>query len=125
MIACTVCKTISGEAERVEAGSGSLEVFLWLFFLIPGMLYTIWRSDHSWMACPTCHSRLVVPLSSPAGEAIRREFYGGLALPASEPREPHGGTKTPDAVRVIRIGFLIAALGALVIYFFVYVLLRS
>lgn len=74
MIACTVCKTISKDSEWITPGSVLTELFLWLLCLIPGIIYSVWRSNAAIDVCPACYSTAIVPLDSPAGQEIQRAF---------------------------------------------------
>ena len=52
---CPNCEYFGKNTKTVIKGSGCLEVFLWLFFIIPGIIYSIYRSmSVSKKACPKC-----------------------------------------------------------------------
>lgn len=52
---CPNCGYLGKKTKRVIKGSGCLEIFLWLFFIIPGILYTIYRSTtEQAKVCPNC-----------------------------------------------------------------------
>lgn len=55
---------------QVQPGSTALEILLWLFFLVPGLIYSIWRTSNKRTECPNCHAPNPVPLASPAGRAL-------------------------------------------------------
>lgn len=67
---CTVCyKAISPISEG--AGSGCVALLLWMFFVIPGLIYTVWMLTRpSKLKCPYCGSYAVVPINSPRGRKI-------------------------------------------------------
>lgn len=67
-VACTRCYYI-GPARRKKPGSIGIEIVLW-FFIIPGLIYSIWRSSSTYKACESCGSGDVVPLDSPKGQEI-------------------------------------------------------
>jgi hypothetical protein len=46
---------------------------LWLFGILPGLIYHIWRSSTERKVCPSCTSREIVGLSSPMGQKLLRE----------------------------------------------------
>jgi hypothetical protein len=102
-IACTVCKTISAEPENIVPGSTGTEIFLWLIFLLPGIIYSIWRSNAVKDACPACHSIAIVPLQSPMGQEIQRAFPPPAPLATSTVVY---GENTPHAVKHIATVFL-------------------
>jgi hypothetical protein len=64
---CTRCGHI-GEPRRITPGSFLIEVVLWLFLLVPGLIYSLWRISARHNACRECGSRDVVPLTSPAAQ---------------------------------------------------------
>lgn len=66
---CLNCHQV-GEAVRVRPGNNLIEVILWLAALVPGIIYTIWRSSEQKPRCPTCGSFQLVPASSPRAREI-------------------------------------------------------
>lgn len=66
---CTNCGYIVNPA-RVTQGSLALEVLLWCFFIVPGIIYSIWRVTSKEMACPVCKSKSLIPTSSPKGQEL-------------------------------------------------------
>ena len=65
---CAECWHVGSEKE-VTQGSFLIEVFLWLFFLLPGILYSSWRQSSRRKCCPVCGGHMI-PASSPKGRAI-------------------------------------------------------
>jgi hypothetical protein len=53
---CTTCGMVT-TPKRVTPGSFGLGVLLWLRFLLPGIIYSIWRSVARHDACPGCGGR--------------------------------------------------------------------
>lgn len=51
-------------------GSGWIELILWFCYLIPGLLYSIWRRSKGGIICPYCKTPTMVPVHSPAGQSI-------------------------------------------------------
>ncbi|MGN6111257.1 MAG: hypothetical protein ACTHU0_39530 [Kofleriaceae bacterium] len=47
-----------------------MELVLWLCFLVPGIVYSLWRTSQQSPQCATCGSREIVPLASPRGEML-------------------------------------------------------
>lgn len=64
---CTVCGTV-GDTKRNMKGSILTELVLWLFFLLPGLIYSIWRHSTVAQVCRNCGSPAVIPLSSPVAQ---------------------------------------------------------
>jgi hypothetical protein len=81
--ACTSCHTISKPKTKTK-GSSVLELSLFiggilgaLFIAVPliilsliGLLYSISRTGKKTKTCPACGSTAIVPLHTPAGQAI-------------------------------------------------------
>lgn len=61
---CATCLTV-GSPKTVARGSFWIEVVLWLCFLVPGLLYSIWRLTTKHKACAACGGTQLVPLDSP------------------------------------------------------------
>lgn len=75
---CKDCGTV-GPTERVTKGSIWIEIILWLCFLIPGFLYSVWRLTSRHDACATCGSKNMVPLDSPIGRKVAAD--SGYTIP--------------------------------------------
>lgn len=67
-----VCKTCEclGVPRRHTKGSLLIEIVLWLCFIIPGLIYSIWRLNTRGDVCASCGSAELVPADSPAGKRI-------------------------------------------------------
>ena len=61
---CLTCGH-EGQTGKVTRGSFWIEVVLWLCFLIPGLISSIWRLTTRHVACTNCGRSSVVPPSSP------------------------------------------------------------
>ena len=70
---CSNCGT-TGKPKTVTKGSIFIEIFLWICFLIPGLIYSIWRLTTKYKACRTCGAGNLVPLDSPMGKKLERDF---------------------------------------------------
>ena len=66
---CTSCGYI-GDPERHTKGSFLIEIILWFFFLIPGLIYTIWRHKNRYSSCPQCDKETMIPLDTPRGRKL-------------------------------------------------------
>lgn len=70
---CTRClETV--KAEKVTKGSFVIEVLLWLCFLFPGVIYSVWRLTTRYWACPSCGSPELVPSESRRAKQLRGEL---------------------------------------------------
>jgi hypothetical protein len=63
-----------GKPKRVTKGSILIELFLWIFLIIPGLIYSLWRLTSRYDACPQCAATHMVPLNSPRGKKLMQEF---------------------------------------------------
>ena len=70
---CTRCldKVLPVVAEK---GSIAIEVILWLFMLLPGLLYSVWRRTNRSKVCPSCASPDLVPYQSERAKEILGEL---------------------------------------------------
>lgn len=67
---CTICETIDSPKTVVQ-GSFFLEVALWLTFIVPGVIYSIWRMTSHKKVCRCCGSLNIIPINSPVGQRLR------------------------------------------------------
>jgi hypothetical protein len=69
---CTTCGYIGGST-TITKGSLIIEIFLWLCFLFPGIIYSIWRLTSKYAACPKCKGPSMIPMDSPVAKKILSE----------------------------------------------------
>lgn len=70
---CTVCGTVSKPQDSIK-GSIWIEIVLWLSFLLPGVIYSIWRHTTKGKVCASCGSAAIIPLSSPQGKILYKKY---------------------------------------------------
>lgn len=70
---CTTCGNQGKPATRTK-GNIFFEIILWLFFIIPGLLYSIWRLTTKEKVCPKCKNPTMIPLDSPQGQKLAENF---------------------------------------------------
>jgi hypothetical protein len=75
---CTGCGSL-GDAKSVTRGSIIIELFLWLCFLLPGLLYSLWRLTTRHKACRQCGSAQLVPTATPAGKELLQRYHKAAA----------------------------------------------
>lgn len=64
---CTNCHYVGkGKAP----GSFLIEVVLWLSFIVPGLIYSIWRFGQKKRICPLCGSSSMIPVDTPKGQEL-------------------------------------------------------
>ncbi len=71
---CTQCGHAGKPASKVR-GALAVELFLWLCFLLPGLIYSVWRGSSRYKACSACGSKDIVPIDSPIGKKIFAEYH--------------------------------------------------
>ncbi|RFC35604.1 MAG: hypothetical protein DID92_2727743986 [Candidatus Nitrotoga sp. SPKER] len=83
---CTSCGYI-GETKIATKGSTDTEIILWFCFLIPGLIYSIWRFRSRYEECPMCDQATIIRADSPQAQQIIRENRAKkiAAIPAFRP----------------------------------------
>lgn len=66
---CTTCGWIGYPKTRTK-GSFGIEVILWLFFLLPGLIYSLWRITSREDVCPGCANPTMIPTTTPRGKEL-------------------------------------------------------
>jgi len=67
---CATCGT-QGTPKLKTKGSILIELILWICFIIPGLVYSLWRhTSGRYKACPSCGSAEMIPLGSPKAQAL-------------------------------------------------------
>lgn len=69
MMVCIQCGSVVKPKTAVK-GSFIVEVGLWCLLLVPGIIYSLWRSSSRHKVCPICRSTNLVPESSPIAKKI-------------------------------------------------------
>lgn len=68
---CITCGHV-GPSKRETRGSFIVEVFLWFIFLLPGIVYSLWRHATRYDACPECGAANMIPATSPVARKLMR-----------------------------------------------------
>lgn len=105
---CAACGTV-GEAKTVTRGSLLIEIILWLCFLIPGLIYTVWRLTTRGRACASCSSSELVPVATPRGRELMARYNPGAAIVSSDDGLPPGNA-TRGYVYMAIIAFVVIGL---------------
>lgn len=69
---CATCGHL-GKTTQVTRGSIWIEIILWCFFILPGVIYSLWRLTTRKQACTACHGEALVPPDSPVGRKLLAE----------------------------------------------------
>jgi|ERR1035437_8235693 hypothetical protein len=70
---CPACGTC-GVPKTVTRGSMGIEILLWLCFIVPGIIYSLWRLSTRGEACPACGHAGMIPANSPNGKRLAQQF---------------------------------------------------
>jgi hypothetical protein len=81
---CLSCHAVVDAPMRQTKGSFWVELALWIFFCLPGLIYSIWRLTSRQQVCPYCGHGNLIPAASPRG----REMVD-VYIPASKPGWSH------------------------------------
>lgn len=91
---CTQCLT-QAVPKLYTKGNIGTEIVLWLLFILPGVLYSVWRHASRYHGCPSCGSADVIPLNSPRARQLLEEIGTPASFPRVDPPRPAG----PSTVR--------------------------
>jgi hypothetical protein len=83
-LVCTNCGHV-GDTTTVTKGHFALELVLWLCFLVPGLIYSIWRLTTRHEACPVCGNASLLPRSAPMAQKFLRDNLPDKLVPVAEP----------------------------------------
>ena len=61
-IRCPNCNYV-GRAKYFIKGNIFIELVLWLCFIVPGLIYSIWLGSSGYYGCPKCRYQYVVKLN--------------------------------------------------------------
>lgn len=70
---CTNCGW-KGEPVTLPKGDVMIEFILWGFFIIPGIIYSLWSRSNKLKMCPLCNAKNMIPLYSPRGQKLLKDF---------------------------------------------------
>jgi ribosomal protein S27AE len=64
---CMNCGFV-GDQKMLTKGSILIEIALWIFFIVPGLIYSLWRLTTKHKACPKCGANNMIPEDSPMAQ---------------------------------------------------------
>lgn len=70
---CTQCGNV-GYGKTVTKGSIIIEFLCYCMFILPGLIYSIWRLTTRYTACKVCQSPNLIPIDSPMGKKKLSEY---------------------------------------------------
>lgn len=68
-LVCTTCGHY-GEPVPLVKGDMGTEIVLWLLFVLPGLMYSLWRQASRYDGCAKCGGASLVPVDSPVGRKL-------------------------------------------------------
>src|SRR5574344_2760961 len=71
-LVCTQCGHVGDSKSKIK-GSGLIELVLWLFMILPGVIYSIWRRSSPDNICSVCGNKSLIPIDSPRAKKIMEE----------------------------------------------------
>lgn len=83
---CTNCGQVTNGKTAVK-GNIAIEIVLWLFFIIPGIIYSLWRSSSRHKVCPVCGSTNLVPIDTPNGKHMLEQQGKTMEQAQTEAKE--------------------------------------
>jgi hypothetical protein len=66
---CPQCGHL-GPAGKQTQGSILIELVLWLCFILPGLIYSLWRLTSRPRACSSCGTCGIIPVTSPKARSV-------------------------------------------------------
>ena len=106
---CSACGHVGGGQSKIK-GNGFIELILWLCFLIPGIIYSIWRSSSRYKACPSCGSTNLIPIDSPVGKKLLTDQGKTLEEVVAEQKGNAGTNVTMRLVIFAILGILLISI---------------
>ena len=112
---CTQCGFI-GQPSHATKGSGLIEVVLWLTFIIPGIIYSIWRRSSPSQVCSKCKSQTLIPVDAPKAKKILEEIGQNQETYLEIAKKENRREQTQDKHKKIVWGFLFGLVVIVIIF---------
>ena len=81
---CTTCGH-EGPDRMQTRGSMGIEILLWLLFIVPGLIYSLWRLTTRRPVCQSCGGASLVPPGSPVAVKMRAELANSANTTTNPP----------------------------------------
>lgn len=109
---CRSCGTLGG-GEVKRKGSGGIELLLYLIAIVPGIIYSLWRSSNKQIACAQCGGKEIIAIGSPVGQKLMREIHPGIVVTEeAEKRVTRHSQAIRPVFQVMGLIVFIVAIGA-------------
>ncbi|MDP1886131.1 hypothetical protein [Polaromonas sp.] len=119
---CKQCGTLNEKGSSSLPGSGWIEVVLWLAYVVPGIIYSIWRRTKRNATCAACASRELIQVGTPVGAQLIKQYHPGAIASTTGPlhvaenakKPPPSGARILKALGLVLVGvFLVAFVAGL------------
>ena len=97
---CSHCGYVGRPVGTIK-GSIVLEILMWCLFLLPGIIYTIWRGSTRQKVCPKCKRSSMIPSDTPLGAKLLKEH--GQSLPTASQQSGPAPTNWKVLLQVVGI----------------------
>jgi hypothetical protein len=105
---CTQCGTVA-VSRQVTPGSGWITFVLFWFFIVPGLIYWIWRHTSTYQVCSQCGSKSLIPPTAPLAQTvIAAQPQVATSLIAERQRRKDQSVGTFTAIGIIVLFFILA-----------------
>jgi hypothetical protein len=74
---CINCGFVGNPTKRAK-GSFVVELVLWSCFVVPGLIYSLWRLTTKETVCRRCGAENMLPVNSPHGRKLTQRLGLGL-----------------------------------------------
>jgi hypothetical protein len=69
LVLCTHCGATT-VPRRVTPGPGWITLVLLIFFVVPGVIYWLWRHTSTYEVCAQCGNRSLIPPTAPVAQTM-------------------------------------------------------
>ena len=73
-LVCTSCGAV-GKPKKYMRGSSAIEIFLWVFLLFPGIVYSVWRLSTQYKGCPRCGKKTLIATDTAVGKKLLENYH--------------------------------------------------
>lgn len=109
ILVCSQCGYV-GKSEGAIKGSIGVEIVLWLCFIIPGLIYSVWRSSSRHNVCPKCKSPSLIPMDTPKAQKIMNESMSKEEIEKTVLSEKNNNLKENKRQKIIMIVAIVATI---------------
>lgn len=109
---CKNCEEVGGVTTKL-LGTGWVEAVLYLFYIAPGIIFSVWRRKGAKQVCSACGSDQLVAAKTRAGKQIIADQYESFTITPdtvlTEIRQPTFGRLSAILVGLLAVLFFVSA----------------